>query len=101
MNAPQSVVEQRKQQIDRLKQIIEDFRLAEDKIIETGGQLFSDFLRDALPRVQGYALETGNLSGKITVEVSINLSRDDKTISMEGIIIPPPTKLFRKASVNY
>lgn len=78
-----------------------DFRGAEPAIIETGKDQFGEFLRDILPRLQSYALESGDFVGKVDCEITVDLTPGRKSISLVGKSAPKPWEIKRKAEIRY
>lgn len=101
MNAPPAEVAIRRAETDKLSKLMDDFRRAEEPIIQTGTDQFGTLLRDCLPRMQGYAFETGNMKGKIVVEIEYDLTPQRKEIILTAVIMPPPTKLERRSPIRY
>jgi hypothetical protein len=101
MNATTAEMLARQSETKRLHDLIEDFRKAEPVVIETARELFGNFVRDALPRLQCDALETGDFTGKVACELFVDLSPGRKTIRIVGVSVPRPWRVEAGAELNY
>lgn len=101
MNGSAEELQRRRLSNKQLDALVADFRRAEEPIVQLGSELFGIFLRDALPRLQGYALESGDYVGKLNCEVTIDLSTGKKSIKITGVATPPPWKIQHEVPITY
>lgn len=101
MNAPQDEVQKRKSESDRIRLIFEDFRRSEQPLIDQATVEFESVLTEAMPRLHGYALESGSMIQRATVEVVVDLSTGKKSVTINCITTPPPCSISRSRDISY
>lgn len=101
MNVTLSEMVTRQADARKLHELLDDFRKSEPAIIETAKEVFGSFVRDALPRLQCDALESGEFVGKVTVELFVDLTPGAKTIKLVGLSVPRPWRQENQADIKY
>ncbi len=87
----------------RLLAMIEDFRAAEEPLLDKLDEQIYGLLRGAIPRLQAYVLETGKPEGTMTITLGFRFNSATKEVSVNGeaLIVPPPTSLKFAEVVSY
>lgn len=101
MNGPHAEVEKRKADRERLKPIVADFQKAEPVLVKTAEELACELIRRHFPLIQGCAMQSGHMKGRLTLEVLFDLTPSHKAVEVRGCVQPPPVQTLERKEIKY
>lgn len=101
MNGPQSEIDRRKKEREKLAGVVEDFQRAEPVLVKTAEESVCEIIRRQFPLIQGCALQSGHMKGKLTLEVLFDLTPQHKAVEVRGCVVPPPVATMEKRDIKY
>lgn len=101
MNAPQLEIITRKADQERVRQLFEDFKAAEQPTVEAFMSQMESLFRELLPRMQGYAIQSGTMKQKATFKLEMDLTPGHRSIHIYGVNVPPPCTVEKSTGIAY
>lgn len=101
MNDTAAKLEARAAEKKRVESIVHDFQAAEPVLIKEAEELMCAMVRKHFPSIQGIALQSGYMKGKLTIEVLFDLTPKKKGVEVRGLIQPPPITSMERKDIRY
>lgn len=101
MNAPQPIIDERKAGKKKLADLVDDFQRAEPALVKTAEELACELIRRHFPLIQGCALQSGHMKGKLTLEILFDLTPNHKAVEVRPCVQPPPVTGLERREIKY
>jgi len=93
MNAPESIIAQRRANTERLLKRFAQLQESEGATVENATELFAYLFTSILPRLHGYAMEADTVKVSAQFTVDLDLTPGAQRIFIRGSSVPPPCTL--------
>jgi hypothetical protein len=82
----------------RIEELVAALRLSAPRLVQDAEELTGKILRKNIPIIQASAVQSGHMSGRLSLEVSFDLTPGKGWVQVRGHIQPPPISSVEKKS---
>jgi hypothetical protein len=101
MNGPHQEIEKRNARRRELEATVDDFQRSEPVIVEAAENAVREAIALNFPIIKGCALQSGHMKGKLTLEISFDLTPGHKSVEVRGCVQPPPVTTITRKELKY
>ena len=92
MNSPRPEIDKRVAERKRMAHLAAEFARTEEALVRNAQEMACKTIAEFMPMIRGFAVQSGNMQSRLELSLSFDLSEGAQTISIHGMVLPPPVK---------